>query len=552
MIAAALLPVLALLAGAPGAAPAPDAVNAAAKTITPDVLRGHIRFLSSDLLEGRGPATRGDRLGEEYVATQLEALGVKPAAPDGSWIQKVPVVGITTHAGPLTVSKGGETLTFKDYEDFVAGSGVESPDSGLENAELVFVGYGIVAPEYQWDDFKGADLKGKVLLVMNNDPESDPKLFEGKRRLYYGRWAYKYEQAARMGAAGVVIIHTAPSASYPWKVVQTSWSGEQFQLPHESGPELQVKSWATEDVCRKIARLAGKDLDALRAAAEKRDFQPVPLGVTVTLKLKNDIKRSETGNVIGRLDGSDPVLSKEAVIFSAHHDHLGMKADAKPGEDAIYNGALDNASGVADLLAIARAYTRLPKMTKRSVLFVSFAAEEQGLVGSQYFARHLPVPAARLAVDINIDEANIWGKTKDMVVVGKGKSDLEALLDRMAAADGRVIKDDQFPSKGTFYRSDQLNLAKVGVPSAYFKPGTDVIGKPKGWGAEQQEKFDATDYHQPSDEMRADWNFEGMVEDARFYFRFGVAVANAPKLPQWKPGDEFEAARKSSVVKPSL
>jgi len=264
------------------------------------------------------------------------------------------------------------------------------------------------------------------------------------------------------------------------------------------------------------------------------------------------VKRAETENVIGRLDGSDPALSKEAVIYSAHHDHLGVRPCAKPGEDAIYNGALDNASGVADILAIARAYVRLPKMTKRSVLFVSFAAEEQGLLGSLYFSLHPPIPAARLAVDINIDEAGIWGKTKDLVVVGKNKTDLAALVDRMAAAEGRTVKDDQFPSKGTFYRSDQLNLAKVGVPSAYFKPGTEVVGKPPGWGAEQQEKFDSTDYHQPSDELRADWNFDGMVQDARFYFRFGVAVANAPQLPAWKPGDEFEAARKTSISKPAL
>jgi Zn-dependent M28 family amino/carboxypeptidase len=540
----------ALLALAGAAAPPPT--RSAERAITPELLRAHVRFLASDLLEGRGPATRGDRLAEEYVATQLEALGAKPAAPDGTWIQKVAVVGVTSHPGPLALAKEGrQPLVLKPREEFVVFSGVQEPAAAVENAEVVFVGYGIVAPEYRWDDYKGADLAGKVLLMMNNDPEEDPTLFEGKRRLYYGRWDYKYEQAARVGAVGAILIHTTPSASYPWQVVQSSWTGEQFSLPYEGGPRLQVKAWATEDACRRIAALGGKDLDALRAAAQKRDFRPVPLGVAATLKLQNEVQRKETGNVIGRLEGSDPLLAKEAVVYSAHHDHFGMR-EGKPGQDTIYNGALDNASGVADLLAIARAYARLPKMPKRSVLFVAFAAEEQGLLGSQFFARHLPVPAARLAVDINIDEANIWGRTRDIVVIGKGKSDLEATLSALAKADGRVVKDDQFPEKGTFYRSDQLNLAKVGVPAAYFKPGTDVIGKPPGWGAAQQEKFDSTDYHQPSDELKPDWDFEGMVEDARFYFRFGVEVANAARLPAWKPGDEFEAARKKALAKPDL
>ncbi|HKC24933.1 MAG TPA: M28 family peptidase, partial [Thermoanaerobaculia bacterium] len=380
MIAAALLALA-------GAAP-PSPTGAAEKAITPELLRAHVRFLASDLLEGRGPATRGDRLAEEYVATQLDALGAKPGAPDGTFLQKVPVVGVTSHPGPLTLAKGGETLVLKPRDEFVAFSGLQEPSAAVENAEVVFVGYGIVAPEYQWDDYKGADLAGKVLLMMNNDPEDDPKLFEGKRRLYYGRWDYKYEQAARVGAAGAILIHTTPSAAYPWQVVQSSWTGEQFSLPHEGATRLQVKAWATEDACRRIAALGGKDLDALRAAAQKRDFRPVPLGVAATLKLQNDVARKETGNVIGRLEGSDPVLAKEAVVYSAHHDHFGMR-EGKPGEDTIYNGALDNASGVADLLAIARAYARLPKMPKRSVLFVAFAAEEQGLLGSRYFARHL-------------------------------------------------------------------------------------------------------------------------------------------------------------------
>src|SRR5918995_3412756 len=356
------------------------AEKAAAARITPEVLRAHVRFLADDLLEGRGPASRGDRLAQLYIATRLEALGLQPGAPDGSWYQRFDIVGMTSrNPETLTARKGGESADLKYHQDFIAFSGVHEPQARLADAEIVFVGYGIVAPEYGWDDYKGADLKGKVLLMMNNDPEDDPKLFAGKTRLYYGRWDYKYDQAAKTGAAGAIIIHTAPSAGYGWQVIQTSWTGEQFSLPHEGGPQLQVKSWVTEDSARRLARLGGQNLDALRAAAQKKDFRPVPLGVTVSLDLKNDVSKKQTANVIGRLPGRDPALAKEALIYTAHHDHLGIRTDAKPGEDAIYNGALDNASGVASFLAIAQAMTSMPQAPRRSVIFAAVAAEEQGL-----------------------------------------------------------------------------------------------------------------------------------------------------------------------------
>jgi len=410
------------------------------------------------------------------------------------------------------------------------------------------VGYGIVAPEYQWDDYKGADLKGKVLLVMNNDPESDDRLFAGKTRLYYGRWPYKYEQAARLGAAGAIVIHTTPSAGYKWQVVQTSNTGEVVSLPAEGEPRLPVKAWATEEACRKIARLGGQDLDALRAAAEKRDFKPVPLGVTVSLVLQNEVQRRQSANVLAKIPGSDPLLAKEAVLYTAHHDHLGKKIDAKPGEDAIYNGALDNASGVASLLSVAAAMKALPGAPKRTVYFASVTAEEQGLLGSRYLAAHPPVPAGRIAANVNVDGMSIWGRTKDLTMVGLGKSSLDDYILALAAMQGRKVVPDQFPDRGYFYRSDQFNFAKMGIPAAYFGAGTDVIGKPPGWGKEQQERFEATDYHQPSDELRPGWELSGAVEDAQLLFYLGLKVANAAKMPAWKPGDEFEGARQKALA----
>lgn len=522
------------------------AEKAAAAAIRPERLTMDVRFLSSDLLEGRGPASRGDRLARAYLAARLEGMGLEPGAADGSWQQPFDMVGITSKS-PETIRfvRGAEGVDLRFHQDYIAFSGAARPEVRLDAAEVVFVGYGIVAPEYRWDDFKGADLRGKVLLVMNNDPEDDPSLFAGKTRLYYGRWDYKYDMAARQGAAGAIVIHTTPSAGYKWQVVQTSWTGEQFGLPAASGdPVLPVKAWATEEACRRIARLAGHDLDTLRAAARKREFRPVPLGVTLSLVLRNEVQDKQTANVIARLPGSDPVLAREAVIYTAHHDHLGMKPGARAGTDAIYNGALDNASGVAAMLAIAEAMTALPERPRRTILFASVGAEEQGLLGSRYLAANPPVPAGRLAANINIDGANIWGRTKDVTVIGLGKSSLDDWIRALAAAQGRELVGDQFPDRGSFYRSDQFSLARIGVPAAYLKAGTKTLDRPAGWGRERQEAFEATDYHQPSDELRDDWDLAGAVEDAQLLFYLGVKVANATPLPAWRPGDEFEAARK--------
>jgi hypothetical protein len=541
-----------LLAG-PAASASPGLVSAAeqraADVITPALLNAHIRFLSSDLLEGRGTASRGEKIAMEYAAAQFAAMGLEPAAPGGGWIQKVPLVGVTASVPPSMTFEGpaGRTLALELRKDFVAFSGVPEPAARITGAEVVFVGYGIVAPEFRWDDYKNVDVRGRVVLMMNNDPEDDPKLFAGKTRLRYGRWDYKYETAAMKGAVGAILIHTTPSAGYGWQVIQTSWSGERFELPYEGEPRVQIKMWATEDASRRIVTLGGQDLDRLRAAAQKRDFRPVPLPVKLSLALENKVVQKEGGNVIARLPGSDPKLSAQAVLYSAHHDHLGIK-DLPGASDQICNGAVDNASGVAALLAIAEAFTRLPKAPRRSILFASVTAEEQGLLGSEYLAKHLPVPAGRIAANINVDGLNIFGRTRDLTLIGPGKSSLDGLAAQLAATQGRVIKPDQFPDRGSFYRSDQYNLSKVGVPAAYFDNGTDIIGKPPGWGKEQIEKWEATHYHQPSDEWRPDWDLSGAVEDVRLDFFLGAAVANADAMPAWNAGDEFEAARKKALA----
>ena len=534
-------------------APVTAAQKTAAKEIMPELLRAHIRFLASDLLEGRGPATRGDQLAEAYIQSQMEGLGLKPGAPGGGWIQKVPLVGIKrTSSDPAVFKSGRGTLSGALGENFVAVSGVQKPESKIDAAEIVFVGYGIVAPEYRWDDYKEADLRGKVLLFMNSDPEgnpAEPNLFAGKTRLWYGRWDYKYLMAAKKGAVGAILIHTTPSAGYGWQVVQTSWSGEQFELPDDGAARLASKMWATEELSKKLVELGGKDLDALRTAAESRSFRPVPLGVTVSVALTNAIGQKESGNVIGVLPGSDPKRAGEAVIYTAHHDHLGIRVGAKPGSDAIYNGALDNASGVAAILSVAKAFAGLPAAPARSTYFAFVAGEEQGLLGSEFLAKHPPVPAGRIAADINIDAIGWYGRTRDVALIGLGKSSLDGDVRAVAKMQGRRVEGDQFPDRGTFYRSDQFSFANVGVPAAYLNKGTDVIGKPAGFGREQEESYEKTDYHQPSDELRETWDFSGAVEDMKLAFWLGCRVADAPELPRWNKGDEFEAARLKAVGK---
>ncbi|MBI2993202.1 MAG: M28 family peptidase [Gammaproteobacteria bacterium] len=523
--------------------------TSAAKQITADYMRAQVAKLSADEFEGRGTAAPGGEKAGDYLIEQLKSLGYEPAAGANGWKQPFDIIGIKSAVPEQWVfSHGDRNLPLKRYEEFLASSGVQKPQSTIKNAEVVFVGYGIQAPEFQWDDFKGQNLKGKVLLMLNNDPDWDPQLFAGNTRLYYGRWTYKYESAARQGAAGAIVIHTTPSAGYPFQVLQASSESEKFELPAKKDePRVQVEAWVTEDAAKELVALAGQELGQLVEAAKKRDFAPVPLGIRTSMSFANEVSQKTSFNVFGLLRGSDPALRDEAVIYTAHHDHLGIATPDAEG-DNIYNGALDNGAGMAQLLAIAKAFKALPAPPRRSILILFVGAEEQNLLGSEYFATHPTLPAGKIAANINYDGGNIWGRARDIAFIGKGKSTLDAIVERHAALQGRAVKPDQYPDRGHFYRSDQFNFARIGVPALYLDIGTEFIGRPAGWGQDRIEEFENERYHQPSDEIDDGWNFDGMIDDARLGFYVGLEIANADELPAWVPGDEFEAARKAALA----
>ncbi|MBL6724822.1 MAG: M20/M25/M40 family metallo-hydrolase [Rubripirellula sp.] len=546
-------------------------------------LRGHIRFLADDLLEGRGPGSRGDDLTQLYLQTQFQTLGLQPAAlqpgeiaggtlfteatssrektSDDSadekdalidesiatarqWTQEVPLIGVRTQQPEsVTFKHDDKNLTLKSVDDFMSTLGYPVAAAKIDEAEIVFVGYGIQAPEYQWDDFKDVDVRGKVLLMMNNDPEDDPELFEGRKRLYYGRWDYKFKMAAQRGAAGAIIIHTTPSAGYPWQVIQTSWSGEEFQLRDGSSSGSVLNGWITEEGAKQLVELSGQQLDHLRQLAQSRDFQPVALNTRLSLELTGSVREQNTANVLGFIPGSDPVLRDQVLIFMAHHDHLGIGVERNIDGDNIYNGAVDNASGTAGLLAIAKAFAALPIRPKRTILFAAVGAEEQGLLGSQQFALQPPILAGKMAAVINIDGLNILGKTHDVNVIGNGKSNLDAVVESIASSQNRIVTPDLFPDRGYYYRSDQFSLAKIGVPGVYLHSGINVVGKPDGWGKEQQERWVEETYHQPSDEYQASWDLSGAIEDLRLLALAGFQIAQSKPMPRWTAGDEFEAVR---------
>ena len=520
--------------GSGEAAARPDeAEQAAAGRIEAAALRAHVKFLSSDLLEGRLPGTRGDRLARAYIAARFEALGLEPAAPGGGYFQTVPLVGVESRLlGPLRLAGRQGALELSGPDELMMVAGGPRPRSAWARAGVVFVGHGISAPEHGWDDFKGTDLRGKVLLVMNGNPPLDPVVPEA--RLYVGRWTYKFEEAARRGAVGAIIIHTTASAAYPWQVVRSSWSGAQFDVPDETAPRLEIEGWATEEACRRLVALGGQDLDRLRAAAARPDFRPVPLGVEASLEVAATLSRAETANVLARLPGGDPARAGEAVLYTAHHDHLGVRPGAAPGDDAIFNGAVDNATGVAGILEVAAAFAALPRRPARSVLFAATAAEEQGTIGSGWLAHHLPLPAGRLAAVINLDAMNVFGRTRDLVALGRGRTSLDGLLDGLAASQGRVVRSDPDPAAGGYYRSDHFPLAQVGVPGLFLVGGQDFVGRPEGWGRATRAAWAKANYHQPSDEWRDEYDLSGMVEDARLAFFLGAKVAGAAGLPGWR------------------
>lgn len=538
------LPLLAAVLVALAATPVP-AQNPAAPVeglITPASLAAPLRHLASDEFEGRGVGSRGDRLARSYLATQFQLFGIAPGMPEGGYDQPVPIVGITAIPDvPLTVKGPQGQGAFAAPEDYVVNAGRPDAETGWRDLEIVFVGYGITAPEYDWNDFKDADVKGKVLLVMNNDPSSDSALFAGATRLYYGRWSYKYEEAARRGAAGVLVIHTTESAGYPFQVIQAKQGQEDFNLPFAGGePTLALKAWCSDEAAHKIAAAGGHDLDALRAAAEKRDFRPVPLGVTATLVTRNSVRTIESGNVVARLEGRDPALRDEAVVVTAHFDHLGIGRPVQG--DSIYNGALDNASGCAALVNLALACARLPERPRRSLVFAAVTAEESGLLGSLHYSMHPTVPPKKIVANYNIDGINMWGPTRDVAMIGHGKNSLTALAAEVAKRRGRELVADPEVDKGLFYRSDHFNFARIGVPCAYFKAGGDFLDRSESRRKVKQ-AYTTFHYHQPSDAFDDRWNLDGAVEDLRLLLECLLRTANDDAAPSWTPGDEFEKAR---------
>jgi Zn-dependent M28 family amino/carboxypeptidase len=518
--------------------------------ITDARLRAHTRFLADDLLEGRAPSTRGGNLAANYIATQFKLIGLAAGAPDGSYFQMVTMVESKTDAGKgLTISGGtGAPEVLTPMADTVIGTGVEDPDVTVD-ADVVFVGYGINAPEQKWNDYQGLDVRGKVVLMMVNDPPAtpgEPNLFGGKALTYYGRWTYKYEEAARQGAAGALLIHTTESASYPWTVVQNAWSGTQYSLPVEPGqPTLKLKSWVTDAAARRIVAKAGKDLDALRRAASVRGFAAIPLGVRVGATLRQTTARKQSPNVIGLLPGTN---TTQAILYTAHYDHFGIrdpKPDDPPDADRIFNGAVDNASGVAGILTIAQAFAQAGTRPGRSVYFVATTLEESGLLGSEYLARHPMMPVNQFAADINIDSLNVLGATSDIAVLGTERSTLGPMLSAILKAEGRTLTGDVEPGAGHFFRSDHFPLAKVGVPAVSISDPAHYIGKDPAFAKKQRDDYTNNRYHQPSDEYSDSWDLAGAISDLKTLATLGWRVAAAPQMPRYNPTEPFAAPRLS-------
>jgi len=530
-----------------GCSRAPSQPDAAVRSLSADALMKHIRMLSSEAFEGRGPGTKGEQLTVQYLQDQFRGMGLEPGNPDGSYLQSVPLVGITPDPQmKLTFSGHGRRLEPRFQKDFVAWT-KRVQDSTAIDADMIFVGYGVQAPQFQWDDFKGTDVKGKVIVVLINDPPvPDERIFGGKAMTYYGRWTYKFEKAAELGAAGCFIIHETERAGYPWEVVRNGWSGEQFDLntPEKNMGRVAIEGWISGEEAEALFKLAGKSLAALKEAAVHRDFRPVQLGARATLSIKNTLRTVDSHNVIARLTGSDPKLKDEYVIYTGHWDHFGIGPEVN-GEK-IYHGAKDNGSGTAALIEIARAFKQLKVPPRRSLLFLAVTAEEQGLLGSRYYAEHPLYPLARTAAVINMDALNVLGRTRDVVMIGRGNSTLDEMVEEIAREQGRTVRGDPEPEKGYFYRSDHFSFAKEGVPAFDPHEGIEYVGKPAGWGLEMRQQFTMHDYHKPSDRIKDYWDLSGLVQDCELYLLVGYRAANDPRMPEWKPGAEFKAKREAS------
>jgi Zn-dependent M28 family amino/carboxypeptidase len=524
----------------------PPGAIATLQKVDPEHIRAHVRFLSLDLLEGRGTGQRGGDIAGEYIATQFWLYGLKPAGDNGTYFQKVPMVGITP--APETtfdlVPNKGDALKLKPLDDYVSYDETQRPSDDID-AQIVYVGYGIEAPEYKWDDYKGADVKGKVLLMLVNEPSSptDPNFFKGRALTYYGRWTYKYEEAARKGAVGVILIHKTEMASYPWEVVRNSNSGEKSFLKSDQ-PQLQAASWIQIDVARQLAQRSGQDLDKLIDDAQSRSFHPVPLAARLKAHMVSKIRPIVSNNVLAMLPGTDPNLKDEAILYTAHYDHLGIRPDM-PG-DNIYNGARDNATGCGIVLELARVFAQSPARPRRSIIFASVTGEEQGLLGSEYLGKHPPIPAGKISLDLNFDDIPPLGSPEEVEVSGAERNNFYPTVEAMAKEFRLAIRPDSHPEAGHFYRSDHFSLARVGVPAFSVNEGMKYKGHNTDWGMQQAQDYTEHHYHQPSDEYSPDMDFTGDAVMARFGFALGWAAASQQKLIGWQSGDEFEKARMQS------
>lgn len=532
---------LVLLPAALAAQDPPAPATTVARDISPTAFMAHLRYLSDDALEGRAPGTRGGDLAAKYIAAQFERLGLTPAGDSGSWYHRVPIVthDPTPRLWQTEVPSGrtGVGLTYK--EDYVAWS-MRNDTSVSIASGVVFAGYGITAPEERWNDFEGVDVKGKIVVVLVNDPGLfDPAIFRGKALTYYGRWTYKIEEAARQGAAGILIVHTDESATYGWATVTGSWTGEQVRL-EKPATSLLFAGWITQGAARRLFTAGGLDLDTLSARAVHQGFRAVPLNMSLGAEVRSVIRRSETVNVAARRPGTGPHKA-EAVLVGGHYDHLGF-GPAVNG-DSIYNGAVDNASGVAGVLALAEAFVRSGVRTDRSVVFMAFGAEESGLLGSGAYVERPTIPLREIAAVINIDGLELLGRTRDIGALGRNQSSLGATFNRAAESEGLRVRDNPDADlRGYFFRSDHFPFVRAGVPALSLEAGTDFVGRPAGWGKQRQDTYNADRYHQPGDEMLPEYGPDGARQALRVVARVAVAIANAPRQPTWNPGSEFQSA----------
>ena len=536
---------------APATVAYPVAVKPAMEVMKPDALMAHIKTLASDEYEGRAPGTKGEELTVKYISDQFKQAGLKPGNPDGTYVQKVPLIGYTPNP-TVSLNAGGKEIKLTE-EDYLARSSTFKPNVDVKNSDIVFVGYGVVAPEYGWDDFKGVDVKGKTIVMLVNDPQipdaSDPKklddkIFKGKAMTYYGRWTYKYEIASERGAAAAIIVHETATAGYPIKAL-ASWRQENFGLKGSEKGRVPVEGWISFDKAKELFAASGQDLEALKKTALTKEFKPVALNAKANINVKSTIREIASQNVVAKLEGSDPKLKDEYVIYTAHWDHMGR--DTKLQGDQIFNGAIDNASGVACLLEWAKGFGKLTPAPKRSILFLAVTAEEKGLLGAKYYAEHPLYPLNKTLANINMDGINQWGKTKDITVVGLGNSTLDDSLAEVIKMQGRTIVPDPETEKGYFYRSDHFEFAKQGVPALDPDGGNEYIGKPADYGQKTRDEYTEKDYHGVSDEVKPNWDLSGAMEDLQALFMVGYNVANGDKWPEWKAGTEFKAKREAML-----